>query len=348
MLAKYRTPFSSSPMPDSRARRQWLLGAGAALTVYGWAGVHASAGAQPGFPSRPIRLICPYGAGGPVDVVGRYMAACLQRGLGGDTPTVMENIPGGAGITGTQNMLRAAADGHTLLAQVTAALLTTQLLNRQAGFDAQKDFVPIWGLNSLGTVILVNAQSPYKSVVDLVEGARSGQLNYGSAGVGSTPHINTEMLARANGIRMTHVPYKSSAAAITDLMGGHIDCFLASIASSTGLIKEGKVRGLAVLRPDRIDEIGHVPTLKESGLPEWLLPPSIFALYTVAAVPADLRQRLADAAQKGLDADEKAAQTLAGLGLTSSIAGDQLLDTTRNEADLLRKTVAEAAIPVQG
>jgi len=349
MPARYPTPVISPSTPDSRPRRRWLLGAGAALAACGWAGVHTRARAQESFPRRPIRLVCAYGAGGPVDVVGRYMAACLQRGLGGDTPVVMENIPGAAGITGTQHMLRAPADGHTLLAQVSSALLTTQLLNRQAGFDAQQDFAPVWGLTSLGTVILVSTQSPYKSVVDLVEAARArpGLLTYGSAGVGSTPHINTEMFARATDVRMTHVPYKSSAAAITDLMGGHIDCFLASIASSTGLINEGRIRGLAVLRPDRIDEIKQVPTLKESGLTDWMLPPAIFALYAAAAVPAARRERLAEAAQKGLDADPKAAQTLAGLGLTGPIAGAELLETVRNEAELLRKTVAEAGIPVQ-
>lgn len=338
-------PHSQVSMP----RREWLAGM-AAMAVGGWGGVVPGAWAQTTLQSKPIKLVCPYGAGGPVDVVGRYMAGCLQRGLNDGTPTFIENIPGAGGITGTLNVLRAPADGHTLLAQVTAAMLTTQLLNRRAGYDAQKQFVPLWGLASLGTVILVNVQSPYRSARALVEAARAqpGKLTYGSAGMGSTPHINTEMFTHAVGARMTHVPYNSSAAAITDLMGGHIDCFLASIASSTGLINEGRVRGLAVLRPDRIEEIAEVPTLQETGLTDWMLPPAIFALYARHEVPDALRTQIAEALQRGLEADRESVPRLRKLGLTGAIAGAELVDTVRREADLLRKTIADAKIPVEG
>jgi tripartite-type tricarboxylate transporter receptor subunit TctC len=321
------------------------------LAVAALAGLGARPAASQGqtaFPSKPIKLICPYGAGGPVDVVGRYMGACVQRGFGDSVPAVMENIPGAAGITGAMHVLRAPSDGHTLLAQVTSALLTTQLLNPNAGYDAQTDFVPIWGLASLGTVILVGGQSRYRSIQDLVDAAKAqpGRLTYGSAGVGSNPHINTETFARSTGIRMTHVPYKSSGAAIADLIGGHIDCFFAAIASSLQLINEGRVRGLAVLRSGRVDEISQVPTFRETGLGDWRPPPAIFALYAASQVPAAVRNQVAAAAQKGLEGDSQSAQTLRKLGMTGAISGAALLDTVHGESSLLRKTMADAGISV--
>lgn len=329
-----------SPSPDPARRR--LLQACSALPLAAAAGSPYAAAA---FPAKPIKVVCPYGAGSPVDVVGRYIVACMQGGFGGSAAFV-ENVAGGGGTVGPSNVLRAADDGYTLLIQLSASLATGQLLNTTAKYDPARDFVPLWGLSTMGTVVVVSGQSPYKTMKDFVAAAkaRPGQLSYGSAGVGSTPHINTEMFMRATGIQLLHVPYRSSAAVITDMLGGQVDCLLASISSAASLIAEGRLRGLAVLRPDRVDVLPDVPTLKETAVTDWLPTPSIFTLFSASSVAQDVRSRIAEACQQGFEHDPDAKSRLQQLGLNGPVQGSELARFVAEEREALIQTVKEARI----
>ncbi|VCU70489.1 Tripartite tricarboxylate transporter family receptor [Pigmentiphaga humi] len=340
----HHSPGSETFHPDAPSRRRLLQALGA-LPLAAAAGGTAAANATAAFPAKAIKVVCPYGAGSPVDVVGRYIVACMQGGFAGSAAYV-ENVAGGGGTVGPANVLRAPDDGYTLLIQLSASLATGQLLNPSAKYDPARDFVPLWGLSTMGTVVIVSAQSPYKTMKEFMAAARArpGQLTYGTAGVGSTPHINTEMFMRATGIQLMHVPYRSSSAVITDMLGGQIDCLLASISSAAPLIADGRVRGLAVLRPDRVNIISGVPTLKETGVSDWLPTPSIFTLFSSAGVPQDIRDAIGAACQKGLERDVQASGRLEQLGLNGSVQGKELARFVAEEREALVRTVKEAGI----
>ncbi|MDM0014836.1 tripartite tricarboxylate transporter substrate binding protein [Variovorax sp. J22P168] len=327
---------------DSRLSRRQAL-AYFALTPLG-ASLQEQAFSQDVSSGKLTKVVCPYSAGSPVDVVGRYMAACLQTGI--RSPVVVENIAGGGGITGTEAVLRAPLDGHTLLVQASGALTTTQLLNVAARFDAARDFTPLWGITSIGTVIVVGAQSPYRTIKDLMEAARAkpGTITYGSAGIGSTPHINTEMFMKETGVKLNHIPYRSSSAVISDMLGGHVDCLFASIASVVPLIQEGKLRGLAVLKPARFDDLPGVPTLLETGASAWMPPTTAFVLYAPQKLPAPLKAQIATATQRGFEADPEGVARLRTMGLNSAIAGQALIDYVTNEQSILTRAIKDAGI----
>lgn len=338
-------PAADTRLPGTNPERRRLLQTLGGLPLAAWAAHSGPVHAAAAFPAKPIKVVCPYGAGSPVDVVGRYIVACMQSGFAGPAAYV-ENVAGGGGTVGPANVLRASSDGYTLLTQLSASLATGQLLNTTAKYDPARDFVPLWGLSTMGTVIIVSAQSRYKTMQEFMAAARArpGQLTYGSAGVGSTPHINTEMFMRATDIRLMHVPYRSSAAVITDILGGQVDCLLASISSAAPLIADGRVRGLAVLRPERVDLISGVPTLKETGASNWLPTPSIFTLFSSAGVAPAIRDEIAAACQKGLDRDPEARQRLAHLGLNGPVRGSELARFVNDEREALIRTVKEAGI----
>ncbi len=304
----------------------------------------ASAWAQGDFPgSTPIKVICPYAAGGPVDVAGRYVTERLQAVLG---TALIENIPGAGGSTGTAAVLRAPADGHTLLMQFSQALVTTQFLYKSARYDALRDFIPIWSIGTSGTVFVVNANSPYRTLQEFVAAARAepGKLSFGSAGVGSTPHINAEMFMRETGIRLAHVPYRSSGQVVTDILGGHVDSQFSSISSVAGLIAQGKLRGLAVLRTERIPELPQVPTLAEGGVPGWEPPRSTFALFAPAGTPPAVVERLTSSLRKSFAADKDGQARLAKIGLGGEVAGADLVRLVHREYELFKKVIEDAGI----
>lgn len=331
--------------PSPAGRRRFLAALAAAPLASQWP---QSARAQAAFPAGvPIKLVCPYSAGGPVDVAGRYMVDRLQAVLG---PTVLENIAGAGGTTGTAAVLRAPADGHTLLVQFSSALVTTQFLYKSARYDALRDFIPLWSIGSAGTVFVVNASSPYRTLQDFLAAARANpdKLSFGSAGSGSTPHINAEMFMRQTGVRLSHVPYRSSGQVITDILGGHVDSQFSSIASVTGLIEQGKLRGLAVLRNERVPELPQVPTLAEAGVTGWEPPRSTFALFAPAGTPQPVVERLTTSLQKAFAADKDGQARLAKIGLRGEVAGAELAALVQREYTLFKKVIEDAGIQPVG
>src|SRR5262245_11637686 len=198
------------------------------------------------YPNRPITLVVPYSAGGGNDAMARGAADRMSKLLG--QQIVIENRGGAGGSIATRQVARAEPDGYTLVLGGTGTLAINPTLYNNVGYDPRKDFAPIGLIGTSALVILVNKDLPVKTVQELIALARRepDKLNYASAGVGSGIHLGTVHFASEAGIKLTHIPYKGSGPALTDLIGGHVAIYFSSLPPAVGLVKEGKVRALAV------------------------------------------------------------------------------------------------------
>lgn len=246
----------------SMPRRQ-ILQAGLALA----AGAAAPAGfAQAAFPSRPIKFIVPFPPGGATDLVGRLMAAKLQESWGQNV--VVENKAGASGMIGTEQVARAAPDGHTVLVAITTHVQNPAIFAK-VPYDPLKDFVPVSQICLSYLVLVVKPDFPardLKEFVALVK-ASPGKYSFGSFGTGSSSHIAGEGFARRAGLDIAHVPYKGSAPMMSDLLGGQVPCAWADVSTATQHIAAGKLRPLAVSGERRAPLLASVPTLLENGYP---------------------------------------------------------------------------------
>src|SRR6266446_2251897 len=238
------------------------------LTVMAAAGVllamAPAAAQQAEYPSRPIKIIVCLPAGGGVDTVTRLVADRLQRRLG--QPIIIEN-KGGQSNIGAEAVFAAEPDGYTLLASQPAPITTTPLLYKTISFDPSR-FTPIAVMTTIPNTVTLRADFPAKNVQEFIAYAKSnpGKVSYASQGNGTTSHLTAVMFEQATGATLLHVPYRGTAPAINDLMGGHVDAFFNELATSTELHKAGKARILAVTTSMRIPELPDVPTLQEAGL----------------------------------------------------------------------------------
>ena len=222
------------------------------------------AGAQ-AYPTKAVRLVVPFAAGGSTDIIGRLLAQKLNEMWG--QPVLVDNRAGGSTVIGTDIVAKAPPDGHTLL--VTPAPFTiVPSLMAKLPYDPQKDFEPITLINTTPLVVVVHPGVPAKSVKELIAlaKARPGALNYGSSGSGGSNHLAGELFNAMAGLKMVHVPYKGNAPALTDLVGGHVDLVFNGLTSALPLIKSGKLRALGVTSLNRAGALPDAPTLDESGL----------------------------------------------------------------------------------
>jgi tripartite-type tricarboxylate transporter receptor subunit TctC len=219
------------------------------------------------YPTRPVTLIVPYSAGGGNDVMARIVAERMSRTLG--QQIVIENKGGAGGSIATRQVAKAAPDGYTLGLGGTGTLAINPTLYHNVGYDPRKDFVPVGLIATSALVVLVNPQVDAKTIPELIALAKRdpGKLNYASAGVGSGIHLGAELFAYMAGIKLTHVPYKGSAPALTDLIGGHVSIYFSSLPPAISLVKDGKVRALAVTGPKRAASFPDLPTVAEAALP---------------------------------------------------------------------------------
>ena len=219
------------------------------------------------YPSRPVTLIVPYAAGGGNDVMARIVAEKMSRSLG--QQIVIENKGGAGGSIATRQVAKAAPDGYTLGLGGTGTHAINPTLYPNVGYDPRKDFAPVGLIATSALVVLVNTSVPAKTIPELIALARRdpGKLNYASAGVGSGIHLGAELFATMAGVKLTHIPYKGSAPALTDLVGGHVAIYFSSLPPAIALIKEGKVRALAVTGPQRSALLPNLPTVAEAALP---------------------------------------------------------------------------------
>ncbi len=226
----------------------------------------ATASAQD-YPTRSITLVVPYAAGGGNDVMARTVAEKMSKTLGQNV--VVENRAGAGGSIATRQVARAAPDGYTLVLGGTGTLAVNPSLYSNVGYDPRKDFAPV-GLIGMGQlIVLVNPKVPASTIPELIALAKKepGRLSYASAGVGSGIHLGAVLFEQMADIKLTHVPYRGTAPALTDLIGGHVQIYFSSIPSAIGIAKEGKVRPLAVTGPQRSPVFPDLPTVSEAALP---------------------------------------------------------------------------------
>ncbi len=220
-----------------------------------------------GFPAQPIRFISPFPPGGGNDGTTRLVTARLPEVTG--QAAVVENRGGAGGNIGAKAVLESKADGYTLLSGQVSLMAVNPSLYASAGFDPLKNFIPVTQINAAPLALVVAADSPYKTFAELVSRTRShpGTVTYGTPGNGTLSHLAGVMLAKDNGVDMTHVPYKGAGPAITDLLGRQVDVLVTSTASVAGMVQNGKMRALAVTSPRRVGVFAKVPTLEELGYP---------------------------------------------------------------------------------
>ncbi len=249
----------------------------------------APALAQRPFPTRSVTLVVPYAPGGATDIVARLLAPFMQEGLG--QGVVVENRSGAATQIGTELVARAVPDGHTLL--LTAAPLAINVgLFPRLPYDPVRDFAPITMVMTNPQVLVVAADSPYRDVAGLLEGARAKNgLNFGSAAPGSMGHLSMELLASRSGAPLTHVAYRSSAPALIDLTGGRLDGMFDNPSTALPLMRDGRLRGLAFTGRARSPAAPEVPTLIEAGF-EGFTTLNWYGLFAPAQTPPEVLARL--------------------------------------------------------
>ena len=254
-----------------------------------------SAGAAPAaaqtYPSRPITLVVPFPPGGSATIIARIIADKMSEGLG--QQIVVDNRGGAGGSIAARQVAKSAPDGATLLLAFTGTLAVSPLIFANVGYDPRKDFAGIGLIGMAPSVLAVHPAVPARSVVDLVGIAKAepGKIQYGSPGIGTTNHLAGELLAAMTGIRITHIPYKGTGPAITDLLGGHIAMMFAPIPAAHGNVSAGALRALGVTSLKRSSLWPDIPTVAETGLPGFEVVQRS-ALLAPAGTPRTIIERL--------------------------------------------------------
>jgi tripartite-type tricarboxylate transporter receptor subunit TctC len=300
-----------------------------ALVLLAALGLSLAAQAQ-SFPNKPVRLICPFPPGGAVDIASRAIAAELSKTLG-QTVTV-DNKPGAGGNIGGAETARAAPDGYTIFMTTSGISAINPFLYAKMPFDPMKDLMPVSALVSLNNVLVVHPSVKAHSVSELVALAKAqpGAVTYASSGSGTSIHMSGEMLKHLAGINMTHIPYKGSAPALTDLMGGQVMIMLDNIPSALPHIKSGKLRALATTGAKRDAQLPDLPTIAEAGIAGyesgvW------FGLAVPAGTPREIIAKLNAEAVKGTKSpDFVKRMTELGYNIIGS-SPDQMSDMLRAE-----------------
>lgn len=246
--------------------------------------VTAASHAQERFPTRSMRIIIPFAAGGSTDILARICAQILTQALG--KSVVADNITGAGGTIGAERVLGAAADGYTLMAGTPGPVTINPLLLPNISYDPVKDFRGVAFVGDSPAVVVVRKDSPFQSLPQLIAAAKAapGKLTYASAGIGSFAHLSGELLKWRAGIDMTHVPYRGTAPAATDLLGGRVDLMVENYPSVQGYLESGQMRPLAVGTAKRTSLLPNVPTVAEEGVADYQSS-SWFGLFVRTGTP---------------------------------------------------------------
>ena len=298
------------------------------------------------YPSKPARLIVPFGAGATTDIIARIFANKLSEIWG--QQLVVENRPGAGGVIGTESAAKATPDGYTL-ALCGISVTIAPALYKKLPYDHLRDFAPVSMIGTLPNILVVNPGVPAKTVHEFIAYAKAnpGKLKYASSGVGASPHLTMELFKTTAGIDMVHVPYKTMAQGVTDLLGGHVNAAFNNLPTQLANIRAGKMRALGVTSAKRVEQLPDVPTIIESGFPGFEVTvwqglcapirtptPIIVKLHAdvvKALTASDLRERFAE---QGVDANASASPEAFGA-------------FTRAETARWAKTVRESGTTAQ-
>lgn len=306
---------------DMRMDRRALLGAAAGLLA-------APAVAQPAWPRQAVRIIVPAAGGGSSDPLARFCAQEFSRRFG--QPFVIENRPGASGNVGMMTAARAPADGHTLLFSWAGPLATNMALYRNLTFNSQRDFDPIARFGAIPNTLVVGKDSPARTLADFVAMARAnpGTVTYGSTGNGSSMHLAGAMLAAATGTQLTHVPYTSPAAAVTDVLAGRLSAMFLGAPGAVPLSRGGEIRVLAVLSGSRAAVLPEVPTAAEAGYPSVVMG-TWFAWLAPKGTPPQVITAVNGAVNEILDGPGREWLLQQGLEIADGAAGGSPADMER-------------------
>jgi tripartite-type tricarboxylate transporter receptor subunit TctC len=297
------------------------------------------------YPSRAVRFVVPYAAGGPADIIARIIAPGMSAQLG--QPLVIDNRGGAAGHVAAADVARSPADGHTIVL-TTIAHNAAHSMYANLSYDPAKDLKPVVVIAEAPSVLVVHPSLPVRSVQELVALARanSGKLSYGSAGAGSALHMAAELFKVLSRTDITHIPYKGSAPALVDLLGGQIHMMFDSFPSAIPHVRSGKLRALAVTSGQRSQGLPDLPTIAASGLPGYESVPW-YSVSVPAGVPEAVVRRLNEVANKALRAPELT-QRWQDLGLTP-LGGSPEDAQRRNDVETRRwsQVIRTAGIKVQ-
>lgn len=299
------------------------------------------------FPDKPITLVVPFAPGGSSDNIARTIAPLLAEKLG--QQVLIDNVGGAGGVLGTQKVVRATADGYTILLGSGSEILINKLINPALGYDAMRELAPVSFVGTGPMVVLGKPTLPANSIADLFKLLRAhpASLSYGSAGNGTPMHVAGELMKMRAGVFMTHIPYRGAAPALADLLGGQIDVAIATLSAANAQIKAGKVKVLATtgaaptdLAPG-VPAMGQLPGLAGFDLSVW------FGIFVPARTPADATHKIQAAAAQVL-ADPQIRKRLAEQGIVASgESAESLLRFMASEAEKYRAVVKAAHITAE-
>jgi len=242
------------------------------------------------YPSRPVKIIVPYGPGGGSDIIIRAMQNKLAETLG--QSIVIENKPGASTILGTDFVAKSAPDGYTAMI-VDMAFLVNPSLFAKLPYDSQKDFIPVIELVSTPSIMLASSKMPFKNLKEFIQLAKSSpnKLSYASAGFGTGGHMASEMLKVVTGIDLVHVPYKGAGPAMTDTLGAHVSIVFTTVGAAKPYVESGQIIGLGITSEKRVEALPQVPTFAEQGYPE-VNANIVWGIFLPAGVPKEIVQKI--------------------------------------------------------
>lgn len=299
----------------------------------------AAAGADP-YPSKPIRLIVPFAAGGTADLAARIVAEPLSRALG--QPVIVENRGGADGAIAADAVMKAAPDGYTLFFATSSPLSAVPTLRKEPPYDALRDFTPIGLVNNFGFFLVVHDSVPVKTAAELLDYARAnpGKLNYGTGN--TTAILATAQLKQHYGLNLVHIPYKGDAPAVTDLVAGRVEMMFVT-GTALPFVKEGRLRALATMLPSRSPLLPDVPTMQEAGIASVSITPW-GGIVGPAKMPPEIVNRIARELQPiVVSTPVRDALARAALEARSSTP-EEMATLLRDQLEIYRKTVDEVGI----
>ncbi|MEY3380555.1 MAG: Bug family tripartite tricarboxylate transporter substrate binding protein [Hylemonella sp.] len=299
------------------------------------------------YPNKPIKMVVPYPAGGAADITARLLSQKMSESMG--VPIVVDNKAGANGMIGTDFVAKAAPDGYTLLLDASGPLVVNPSLYAKVPYDTLRDLIPISQATTFQYVLVVPTASPFKSVEDIVAAAKAepGKLSYGSTGVGGGGHFAGELFALKSGTKLTHVPYKGSAPALADLLGGQLSFTFDTIVTTVPQVKAGKLRAMAVSGPKRASALPQLPTMQELGFKDFAVTQFQGLLAPAKTDPAIIA-RLHQEMVKALKSPEivQRLQIDGGNDLVGSSPAE-FTEQIRNEMELYRKLIKDAGLQQQ-